>query len=120
MLSEVRATLQSQPAISTFQNSQLHKLVIDLVFTSPSAHHLYLKCDTDKSDNYNHKSNHFPIIHQILLDIPDPPPTPHHLWDKVDWAAITNDLQHDLQCWTGPHPNHTAIDDSASCLTQII
>ncbi|KAG9016739.1 hypothetical protein FRB95_006587 [Tulasnella sp. JGI-2019a] len=120
MLSEVRATLQSQLAISTFQNSQLHELVINLIFTSPSACHLYLKCDTDKSDDYNHESDHFPIIHQILLDIPDPPPTPHHLWDKVDWAAITNDLQHDLQCWTGPHPNHAAIDDSASCLTQII
>ncbi|KAG9022528.1 hypothetical protein FRB95_014666 [Tulasnella sp. JGI-2019a] len=70
MLAEVGAELQSQLEVSTFQNTQMHKSVIDLVFTSPSAHSLYIKCDTDKTDDYNHCSNHFPIIHQILLDIP--------------------------------------------------
>ena len=81
-MASIGAQLHSQLAIHTFHNVQGNSSVIDLVFTSTAANHLYEACLTSHDPDFDHESNHFPILHRITLTLPQITTTP-----RINWKA---------------------------------
>ena len=120
IMASIGAQLRSQPAVHTFHNTQGNSSVIDLVFTSTAADHLYEACLTTHDPDFDHDSDHFPILHRIALTPPQTPTTSRINWKVTDWARLQDTITRHISVWEAPLPSNTSIDRAVQQLTSII
>ena len=119
-MTTIGAQLRSQPAIHTYHNSQGASSVIDLVFTSTMADRLYEKCITSHDPDFDHGSDHYPILHRITLAIPRVNPPPRFNWEATDWARIIDSTKQNLRSWSPPQAHAQSINHAVHHLTTAI
>ena len=110
IMTTIGAQLRSQPAIHTYHNSQGASSVIDLVFTSTMADRLYEKCITSHDSDFNHGSDHYPILHCLTLAILRVNPPPRFNWKTTDWARIIASTKWNLRSWLPPQAHAQSIN----------
>ena len=119
-LTRLGASLQSQPGVTTFHNAQHHTTVVDLTFSSPAARECYTACTTSHDPDFDHGSDHYPLLHQLSLQTPPATTVQRRLWAKADWPKLAAYISENLSSWTAPSSNRLSINTAIANLTNSI
>ena len=119
-MASVGAQLRSQPTIHTFHNTQGTSSVIDLVFASTAADQLYKACLTSHDPDFDHDSDHFPILHRITLSTPQTPTPTRPNWKMANSTELQKTVMQCISNWEAPLPSSTSIDKAVQHLMLAI